>query len=149
MSHPKGCYGCGRKRCSAGPSWKPERDTSVVYSLATELLMSEAFFEGVAMAMDRSKAAGESPGTAFVDEEMMAEWPHLYEFMRETVWSDGKPRKTGTLTISIEGRMIKCSVHDRDGRRYGWLSSDTWSGLLKVINANLGDDGIEWRKDTR
>jgi hypothetical protein len=111
--------------------------------------MWEAYMWGDAMAMDRAKSASESPGGAFVDEEMMAEWPHLYEFMREVAWSDGKPRKTGTLTISVEGRMIKCSTHDRDGRRYFWLSSDTWSGLLRSIDAALRDDTAEWRKDTR
>jgi len=149
MSHPKGCYGCGRKRCSAGPSWKPERNTPPVYSLTEGLLVWQAAMEDELMAMDVSKGAAHNPGHLFVDEEMCAEHPDLYAFMRETVWSDGKKRSTGTLTISVEGRVIKCSTHDRDGKRYFWLTGDTLKGLLASIDRALRDDTAEWRPDKR
>lgn len=101
------------------------------------------------MAMDRSKSAGENPGHLFVDEHMSAEHPDLYAFMREVAWSDGKKRLTGTLTISVEGRVIKCSTHDRDGKRYFWMTGESWQGLLRSIDSALRNDTAEWRPDKR
>jgi hypothetical protein len=109
----------------------------------------QALVEVDLMAMSRSKSASDLPGSQWVDEEFIASHPSLAEFMRETSWDDGKPRKTGTILIVADGRVLKASVHDRDARRSAWVSADTLCELLVRIDAALGTDSLEWRKDTR
>lgn len=101
------------------------------------------------MAMSRSKGAVDGVTLQWVDEEFQLEYEALGEFMRETLWDDGKPRKTGTLLIVAEGKVLKCAVHDRDGRRGAWVTAETWKDLLSRIDAGLASDTLDWRKDTR
>lgn len=106
-------------------------------------------YEESVMAMSRSKSAAESPAMMWTDEEFGTEHPALYEFLRETSWEDGKPRKCGTLLVTVDVGVLKCSVHDRDGRRTAWVSSDTFKELMRRVDAALASDSLEWRKDTR
>jgi hypothetical protein len=109
----------------------------------------QANIEDEIMAMSRSKSGESAAVLQWVDEEFMVEYPALGEFLRETIWDDGKPRKVGTLLVVAEGRVIKCSVHDRDARRSAWVTAETFKQLLSRVDAALAADSLEWRKDTR
>lgn len=149
MKHPKGCYGCGRKRCGSLSGGSLLNTSPAIYGLRVECEIRLAVVEEELMAMSRSKSASDSPGMKWVDEAFFVEYPDLYEFMSETVWDDGKPRKTGTMVIAVEGRVIKASVHDRDGRRSAWVTAEEFATLLKRIDEGLRSDALDWRKDTR
>lgn len=149
MGHLRSCYACvtqgGCSRHTGGNTYT----RPAVEGLRGDVLFHEALVEFDLMAMSRSKAAVDGAGPQWVDEEFMVEYPALAEFMRETVWEDGKVRRTGTLLIVAEGRVIKCSIHDRDGRRSAWITADTVKTLFARCDAALASDGLEWRKDTR
>jgi len=149
MSCPKGCYGCGRKRCSRLRSGDLLYTTPALYGLRDEVLRYQTVIEGELMAMPRSKGAIEGVGLSWSDEYFQVEYPDLFAFMSELVWDDGKARKVGTLTVVAEGKVVKASVHDRDGRRSAWCSAETFAELLKRIDKGLATDSLDWRKDTR
>lgn len=101
------------------------------------------------MAMSRVKSAADSPAMLWVDEEFGAEHPLLYEFLRETAWDDGKPRKTGTILLTVDVGTLKGVLHDRDGKRCAWFSAESMTQLLRRVDKALESDAVEWRKDTR
>lgn len=85
----------------------------------------------------------------WTDEEFFVEYENLYEFLRETQWDDGKPRKTGTMLITVDAGSLKAVVHDRDGKRCAWVTADTFKQLLNRIDTAIGTATLEWRRDTR
>jgi len=101
------------------------------------------------MAMSRTKAAGEAVTLLWVDEQCGGLYPALYEFLRETQWDDGKPRKTGTFLVTVDQGSLKMVLHDRDGRRCAWMTAETMADLLRRADESLSSQSTEWRKDTR
>lgn len=102
------------------------------------------------MAMKRSSA--HSPTglpSQFVDEVFSAEYPTLYEWLRESKWDDGATRKTGAVMILVDGSYLKAWVHDKDGRRSAWVSAESFSLLLQAVDSALAEGRLEWRADKR
>jgi len=85
----------------------------------------------------------------FVDEEFGAEWPNLYEWMRETTWEDGTKRLTGAIMLTVDNGYLKCWIHDKDGARSAWVSGEGWLALLKKVDESLASGALEWRPDKR
>jgi len=106
--------------------------------------------EAEAMAMMRRDEA-EAPAVArSARDEVLLGWlPNVHEWLTETQWHDGKPRKSTTLMVVVENGRWKCWVHDRDARRSAWVTADAWEALWVVLERSLKDDDLEWRKDTR
>lgn len=102
------------------------------------------------MAMDKNKRYGaEGQPTQWVDEEMASEYPALYEFLRETKWSDQSSRRPGCVMFVVEGMYVKAWVHDKDGKRSGWVSGGTFKDCLAACELGLSAGSIDWRGDKR
>lgn len=98
------------------------------------------------MAMSRPKDnARETAGRQVVDEVLKGWLPDLHAFLTEQEWEDKKKRVTGTIMVMCEDGLWKAWVHDRDLKVTGWVSNESWEGLLEALNRALGSNSIEWR----
>jgi hypothetical protein len=70
----------------------------------------------------------------------------LVEFLSLEVWDDGKPRKTGSITVFFEEGVFKAWLNDKDAGHTCCVAADTLGGLLASIERKLPDDSFEWRK---
>ena len=102
------------------------------------------------MAMSRPKDnPKERAGSQVVDDVLKGWLPELHAFLTEMTWDDGKKRVTGTVMISTEDGLWKAWVHCRDAKVSGWISGESWEGLLESVNRALGSNSIQWRADKR
>lgn len=102
------------------------------------------------MAMKRSEPEGTQPTRPTARDEVLYGWlPTVHEWLTETQWDDGKPRRTTTLMVVVENGRWKCWVHDRDSKRSAWVSADAWEALWEILERGLQAEDLEWRKDTR
>ena len=103
------------------------------------------------MAMSRLKSLGgpNNVGKTAVDEKLYGLYPELHEFLTETSWDDGKPRKTGTLLIMADNGWWKAFVHDRDGRCGAFVTAGTVDLLMSAVEAGLAAGDLDMRPDKR
>jgi hypothetical protein len=102
------------------------------------------------MGMKRPDAGAAPNGAqAARDAVLSGFYPTLTEWLTETTWDDGKPRKTATLLLLTENGRWKAFLHDRDLKRGFWMTGDAYEGLLAAIEEGLTKSSVEWRKDTR
>lgn len=73
--------------------------------------------------------------------------PALWEHLSECVWESGQPRVTSTLMVFVEDGLVKLCLHDRASARSSWVSGKTLSGALGVLETQLEQHSVEWRKD--
>lgn len=83
------------------------------------------------------------------DEVFSGFYPTLFAHLTETVWDDGKPRKTATLLLFAENGRWKGFFHDRDGKRGFWVTAEAWEGLLDALEGSVESSSTEWKRDTR
>lgn len=81
------------------------------------------------------------------DEEFSVLYPTLHAHMTQAVWPDGTVRETSTVSIFIDGAVVKCVLKDRSLGVCLWASSPTLGGLFGVLEALLCDPAAEWRAD--
>lgn len=102
------------------------------------------------MAMKRPTGA-EAPagGAPATDPVFSGFYPTLHGWLTETVWEDGKARKTSTLMLMTENGYWKAFFHDRDLKRGFWVTAQAYEELLGKLEENIEASSTEWRKDTR
>lgn len=102
------------------------------------------------MAMIRREPEATPTSARSARDEVLFGWlPTVHEWLTETQWDDGKPRKTTTLMVVVENGRWKLWVHDRDSKKSAWVTADAWEALWEVLERSLKDDDLEWRKDSR
>lgn len=107
-------------------------------------------FEESDVAMKRpAEGAVQSAGQPATDPVFAGFYPTLHGHLTETVWEDGKPRKTSTLLLMTENGRWKAFFHDRDLKRGFWVTGDAYEGVLGVLEESIESSSTEWRKDTR
>jgi hypothetical protein len=91
------------------------------------------------------RAAGGALEAPLEDPTFLKAYPAIAEYMTVSQWEDGKPRKLSTMSWSFqEGRWCVCFV-DKDSNRLAFLSSETFTDLLKALEKRLSSDSMEWR----
>lgn len=76
--------------------------------------------------------------------------PSLAEFMTAATFEGSdkvERRESPTLTVWCAGGQWKASVKDRAEGLVMWLSSETWSGLLQMIDLFVLEVDAPWRHD--
>lgn len=102
------------------------------------------------MAMKRPDAGEVTPGGRTAKDEVFEGfYPTLHGHLVETVWEDGKPRRTSTLLLMTENGRWKAFWHDRDAKRGFFVSAESYEALLGVLEDSVESSSTEWRKDTR
>jgi len=84
-------------------------------------------------------------GPIFSDADFALTHPALHGYLSDNQYASGEPRLTATLTIFVDGGVLKCCVNDRDNNRSGFVEAPTWMGLLMQIEINLSEDVMEWK----
>lgn len=102
--------------------------------------------------MKREAKSASSEGTIIQpkDTKLWERFPLLTEHLVHTVWEDGKPRTTSTLTVSFaDGALVMC-LNDREEARGMFVTVETFLEGLKALETNLGDGGgsrwVRWKK---
>lgn len=89
-------------------------------------------------------ARGE-PGGVVHDDVAVKRYPTLCEFLATTVWPDGAPRTTGSISLFFEDSLFKACLNDRDASLSAFVSSPTLAGVLDKLEAGLVADKLDWR----
>lgn len=104
----------------------------------------------IIMAMVRPKSnPKEVAGQQVVDEVLKEVWPDLHAFLTEMTWDDGKKRITGTVLMFCEDGLWKARLNDRDAKVTGWISGESYEGLMEGVDRAIGNGSIQWRADKR
>lgn len=77
---------------------------------------------------------------------ILLEYPHLYEYLTESSWDDGKPRDRATIMIIADGGRFKLWLNDKALGRSCWVSGETLEAAFLSLDAGLSADDLEWRK---
>lgn len=105
------------------------------------------------MAMDKTKSrrAGEAslPKCEDGGKDLLfgAQYPNLEEFLRESRWSDGSRRDTGSMLIFLDDGRWKGMLRDRDARMVAFVSAVSFDNVLAALEQGLVDDSLDWRAD--
>lgn len=83
------------------------------------------------------------------DPDFAAEYPNLYAFLSDSLWDDGSKRVTGSMLLCVDAGVLKCWVNDKAYHRSAWVSSPSFTGLLRLLDDRLGDDALPWRPDAK
>jgi hypothetical protein len=70
----------------------------------------------------------------------------LTAFLADTKYDDGKPRKTGTITVFFEDGYWKLCISDRDVGETAWLTGGDLLTLLDMAELEMDGGELEWRK---
>lgn len=81
--------------------------------------------------------------------ELSKKFPTLWEFLTKTSWGKDDPRIPGTLFLMMQDGILKASVSDRDSCEVLWVSGQSLTELIEVVDAALNDPGADWRVDRK
>jgi len=76
-------------------------------------------------------------------------YPMVFSHLSQTKWPDGSPRQTSTLSVFVDGGVIKAVLKDRHAGLCLWCAAKTMGDLFGVLEALLCDPGAEWRLDRK
>lgn len=100
------------------------------------------------MALQRlSRGSGPESGSGKKPEScaLSKSYPTVCEFLSSVTWPDGSPRVTGTITLLCELGTLKAALNDRDASASAFVSANSFTTLLKAIEAGLSDGSLDWR----
>jgi hypothetical protein len=81
----------------------------------------------------------------FVDERFSGLYPVLAEYLASGSYEDGSLRQTASLTLFTEDGRLKACLSDKDNGRVGFISADSFLGLLEALEVALSEDSMDWR----
>lgn len=71
---------------------------------------------------------------------------HLGEFLGDSRYEDGTPRRPGTLNVFYEDGKWKGCLNDRDQGLVAFLTGGSLGELLDDVERHLKEGGLDWRK---
>lgn len=103
------------------------------------------FFMGLLRKINRAAEKLEKP-VALEDFPELADYPTLFEFLTSTRWEDGAGRITGTFTMSYDRGRLKCSLNDRDGGNFVFVTLSPAEVVWEQLERVLSSPSTEWRE---
>jgi len=94
---------------------------------------------------EKGFVAGSTMMAAGVFSEVQADVPCLQEFLARQMWEDGTSRERGTLMIVAQDGFWKGWLNDKEGHCQCWVSAETFTDLLHLIEDGLEKDTLPWR----
>jgi len=85
--------------------------------------------------------------TTLNDQDFEVLYPTLHLYMTQVVWPDGTVRIPSTISVFVDGGVVKVVLKDRDQGLCLWAAAPTMGDLLGVLDALLADPKAEWRVD--
>lgn len=77
---------------------------------------------------------------------LFSKLPILWEYLQAEVYEDGQKRTPSTLTVFVEGRVVKLALNDKDVERSLYVSGETVEESLRALEKHLGLDKPDWRR---
>lgn len=72
-------------------------------------------------------------------------YPAIAEHLCCMAYEDGTKRQTSTVTLFVESGMLKMSLNDREEGRSLYVSSETFLGVVELLEVALMADSPPWR----
>jgi hypothetical protein len=79
------------------------------------------------------------------DPEWLREFPAIHEWLTDNVDADGRPRRTASLTLFVDGGEFKCFINDRCSGASLCCTGTTIAGLFTALEAVLEEENPPWR----
>lgn len=95
-----------------------------------------------------SRDAAAAPATPAGPCPYMARYPAVWEYLSVAHYPNGKPRILSTLTVFVDGLMVKLCLNDRDAALTAWVAGLTLSDALSALDTGLTEDTVEWRRSS-
>jgi len=73
-------------------------------------------------------------------------YPSLWEFLTEAKFADGTDRQAPTMTVFVEGRLLKACVNDRAEGMVAFATGSSLTAILEALEEGLQADSLDWRK---
>jgi hypothetical protein len=72
--------------------------------------------------------------------------PNLCGFLCDLSWADGTTKRTGKVTLWTDDGLWKGCLSLPDPAVVAFLSAQDPSGLLQLMERQLRDDNVDWRR---
>jgi len=100
------------------------------------------------MVLPRKAAAAngsESSTLKSLDAGQLTQYCELWGFLTQTQFEDGKPRRTGRISLSFESGMLGLLLTDEETGQYAFLNGRSLDDLLADAELRLADGSLNWR----
>lgn len=92
------------------------------------------------------KATPDNPAERAPPCDELSDLPNLWDHMTAVSYDDGSPREVSTLTVFVEGRIVKVCLNDRAVSRSLFTSGASIKECLESVEKALRSDaGADWR----
>jgi len=82
---------------------------------------------------------------AWTDKGDKSDYPNIFAFLTETVYDDGKPRMTGSISLFTQLGVLKASVSDKDNKRVCYLEASNLMELIQLIDMSICAEDTVWK----
>ena len=100
------------------------------------------------MAISRRDQTRRDAGTELVAEAcgVMARYAAVWEWFTTTTFDDGSARTLPTLTLFMDGRLLKGCLNDRAEGLVAFVTGSSFTAILEAMNEGLEGDCLDWRR---
>ncbi len=78
-------------------------------------------------------------------DSLAASYPLVVKFLTLTVYGNGERRVPGSITMFVDGGLLKACLNDKDADLSAFVSGGGLAGLLDAMERGLGEDRLDWR----
>lgn len=76
-------------------------------------------------------------------------WPAVVEHLTQTVWEDGSPRELSSVTLFVEGPVVKACLSSKATGEVVFVSGNSCEAALDALEAGLEGGGLDWRSNRK
>jgi len=80
-----------------------------------------------------------------VDAKLRKLMPSVVEYLESCAYEDGTLRKSSTISLFAEGKLIKVSLNDRDNSRTLWAEGESLEDAWRLLERLLSLPEPPWR----
>jgi len=88
---------------------------------------------------------GEVAKASVADATFEKRFPRIFEYMTLLHFDDGTARELSKVSLFVENGKFKAALNDHAERCSLYVAADSVDGVLKALEASLGQENPEWR----
>jgi len=92
-----------------------------------------------------SAASGSADSNLMPDSKLRKSYPQVSDYLTMTKWDDGTARTPSTVTLFVEGGVLKAALNDREMKRSLYVTSMSLEGAIGLLEEALATDTADWR----
>lgn len=101
----------------------------------------------IAMLQKSTKPKVDGAAPQVVDPGLAKRCPALAAHLCQSLWDDGSPRQTSTLSVFTGDGAWKACLRDRENHLCLWVAATSFDRLTGALETALGDENTVWRHD--